>query len=183
MAKPGDVIENPQSGEKVIFRTTTEESGGKLLAFDFYFKKGGRQPASHRHMKQESRFKVISGKLGGRLNRSDIKIYEPGEQLIVPMGTPHQVWNAGDDEVHAFVEFEPAGHFEAFLETAFALIRDGKMDGDRRVPKPFLHACLLSKENELYLSALPVSLQKAGFAVFAPLAKRRGYSDRYPTPA
>ncbi len=61
MAASGDMIENPQIGERVVFRITTEESAGELLQFDFFLSKGARQPSSHRHMEQESRFEVTAG--------------------------------------------------------------------------------------------------------------------------
>lgn len=179
MAVAGNTIENPQSGERVVFRVTTQESGGQLLQFDFYLREGAKQPSSHRHMAQESRFKVISGKLGARLGGGKDRIYEPGETLIVPCGTHHQVWNASEGEVHALVDFEPAGNFEQFLETAFGLMRDGKMHGHGAIPRPILHVALLSSANQLYISGLPLFLQRPAISLMAKLAKLRGYRLHY----
>jgi mannose-6-phosphate isomerase-like protein (cupin superfamily) len=180
MAVAGDTIENPQSGERVVFKITTEESEGRLLRFDFFLREGAKQPSLHRHMEQESRFEIISGRMGAKLGGGKARIYEPGETLIVPCGTHHQVWNADSGEVHALVDFEPAGNFEQFLETAFGLMRDGKMQGHGAIPRPILHVALLSSANELYISALPLFLQRPAIALMARLARMRGYRLDYP---
>ena len=36
MSKAGDTIENPVTGERIVVRIGTEDSGGELLAVDGY---------------------------------------------------------------------------------------------------------------------------------------------------
>jgi len=50
-----------------------------------------------------------------------------GQEAVVPPGTPHSWWNGGDTEVHAIVEFRPAGEIKSFFETTFGLAREGKL--------------------------------------------------------
>ena len=38
MAKPGDVIENPVTGERIVFRKTARETNGELLQFELLLK-------------------------------------------------------------------------------------------------------------------------------------------------
>ena len=180
MAKVGEQIENPVLGERVVFTLTTEESKGELLCFDFFLDPGAAQPSSHRHMDQESRFAVRSGLLGARLGGGSPRIYRPGETLIVPPGTHHLIWNAGEGETTASVEIEPAGNFEQFLVTIFGLMRDGRLRRGRPFPRPYLHSALLASANNIYLSGVPVFLQRPGVGLMARLARLRGYRLSYP---
>ena len=64
MAKVGDVIENPVSGQRLIFRKTIEDTGGKLLEVDsLYTKPTPSRPPTHYHPHQEERFEVLSGEV------------------------------------------------------------------------------------------------------------------------
>jgi quercetin dioxygenase-like cupin family protein len=180
MAASGDTIENPQLGERIVFVLTTEESRGELLQFDFFLEPGAEQPSSHRHMNQESRFEVRAGLLGARLGGGKPRVYRPGETLIVPAATHHVIWNANGGETRARVEIEPAGNFEQFLETVFGLMRDGRLHGNGSIPRPYLHSALLASANSLYLSSVPVLLQRPAIGLMARLAKLRGYRLSYP---
>lgn len=180
MATSGDMIENPQLGERVVFKVTTEESEGRLLRFDFFLSEGARQPSAHRHWEQESRFEVVSGELGARLGGGKPRVYRAGETLIVPAGTEHVIWNAVRGETIALVEIEPAGNFEQFLETIFGLMRDGRLRSGRPIPRPYLHSALLASANGLYIAGVPVFLQRPAIRLMARLAKSRGYRLSYP---
>jgi quercetin dioxygenase-like cupin family protein len=180
VAASGDIIDNPLLGERVIFRTTTEESAGELLHFDFVLSEGAGQPVSHRHMEQESRFKIMAGQLGARIGAGRPRIFRPGETLIVPAGTEHVIWNAHPGETQASVEIEPAGNFEQFLETVFGLMRDGRLRGGWPIPRPYLQSALLASANDLYLSGISVLLQRPGIWLMSRWAKRRGYRLSYP---
>ena len=76
------------------------------------------------------------------------------------------------------VEFRPALNTEAFFETMYGLARDGKLDEDG-VP-PFLQTALISSAYEIHLPSPPVALQKALFAVLAPVGRLAGYRAIYP---
>ena len=180
MAASGDTIENPQVGERVVFRITTEESAGELLQFDFFLSRGARQPSSHRHMEQESRFEVTAGQLGARIGGGRPRIFRPGETLIIPAGTHHVIWNADEGETQALVEIEPAGNFEQFLETIFGLMRDGRLRDGGPIPRPYLQSALLASANELFISGVPLFLQRPGVWLMANLARLRGYRLSYP---
>ena len=47
MAFPGQILVNPDSGERFIFRTTAGESRGELLEFDTVIEPHGRVPGGH----------------------------------------------------------------------------------------------------------------------------------------
>lgn len=181
MASPGTVLENPATGEQIEFRTTASDSGGRVLAFDYYLRPGGFALGKfdHVHPRQEERFDVRSGELGVRVD-GDEWTATSGTRFSVLPGTPHTVWNAGDTPVHAVVEIRPALRIEALFETAFGLACDGKTDR-RGIPSPLQLAVLADQfREEIRPAGVPEGVQAALTAVLAPLGRRAGYRARYP---
>ena len=176
MAQTGEVIENPVTHDRVIFRVTAQETTGSLLAFDDYLLAGYISPPEHVHPRQQERFEVISGSLGVRIKGRE-QVLRAGESVAVPPGTPHTIWNVGAGETHVRVEFQPALQTEAFFETMFALARDGKTD---RQGKPsLLQFAAGASAYGMYVTRPPIALQKALFAVLGPLARVLGYRPHY----
>jgi len=52
MARQGDTLENPVTGERLAFRRTTAESGGAVLSFAYFLPAGGSVPLAHVHPRQ-----------------------------------------------------------------------------------------------------------------------------------
>ena len=44
MFRAGDTIENPVTGERLVFRATAAETNGELTAFDTYVQPNGESP-------------------------------------------------------------------------------------------------------------------------------------------
>jgi hypothetical protein len=63
MASQGDVLENPLTGEKVIFLETSEDTNGELLRFEYVLPPRFSIP-EHVHPRQEERHEVLSGSSG-----------------------------------------------------------------------------------------------------------------------
>jgi hypothetical protein len=55
MARKGDVIENPITGEKIVFLQTAIDTNGEILEFDLFVKPGGYVAAEHIHPKARGR--------------------------------------------------------------------------------------------------------------------------------
>ena len=176
MAKQGDVIENPVTGERIVFRQTAQDTNGELLQFDLFLKPHGFVPLEHVHSRQEERVEVISGLAGYRLGGKEEDL-SAGQAAALPPGIPHTLWNNSDNETHLVMDVRPALQMETVLETVFGLARDGKTN-DKGMPNP-LHGALLAREYELFLAGPPIPLQRAGMAVLAPLARLLGYRTRY----
>src|SRR5207247_883321 len=62
MARQGDALENPVTGERIVFGRTTADSGGAVLSFAYFLPAGGSVPLAHVHPRQEERFEVVSGR-------------------------------------------------------------------------------------------------------------------------
>ena len=53
---PGDVIENPVTGERLVFRKTSRETNGEAVVLETFVKPSGFVAAAHVHPFQEERF-------------------------------------------------------------------------------------------------------------------------------
>jgi len=176
MAQSGEIIENPITHDRVIFRATARDTNGSLLEFDDFLLPGYISPPEHVHPRQEERFEVMSGSLGIRIGRRET-VLRAGERVAVPPGTPHTIRNAAEGETHLRVEFQPALQTEAFFKSIFALARDGKTD---RQGKPSLLQFAAGASGcGMYVTRPPISVQKALFAVLGPLARALGYRPFY----
>ncbi len=176
MSHTGEMIENPVTHDRVIFRTSTQDTDGALLAFDDFLLVGYISPPEHVHPRQQEHFEVISGSLGVRIAGCE-QILRVGESVAVPPGTPHTIWSAGEGETHLIVEFKPALQTDIFFETMFALARDGKTNS-QGIPSIIQFASGAS-EYGMYVTSPPILLQKVLFAVLGPLARAFGYQPHY----
>ena len=172
MASAGEHLHNPVTGEQLVFRRTGAETEGGLLEFDWCFPPGG-SVGLHVHGRQEERFEVLSGSARFRVGRRRLTA-GPGEQLAVPPGTVHGWGNAGEDELWARVQFQPALRSEQLFEDLFAFPRDGHVDGKGR-PRLLPLATLLHEfRDEIQVPFLPAPVQGRILALLAALGRRRG---------
>ena len=179
MSKAGDVIENPVTGERVVVRVGTEDSGGDLLAVDGYIKPGGAVTGEHVHPAIDEDFTVLRGRVGFRIDGRE-SIAEPGKRLHVPAGTAHDWWNAGEEEAHVRVEIRPGARFEEMALNLFGLAQDGKTNS-RGMPN-LLQAAIFAREfsDVLYFTKPPLWVQRLLFGALAGVARVLGYRGSYP---
>jgi mannose-6-phosphate isomerase-like protein (cupin superfamily) len=176
MSQTGEMIENPVTHDRIIFRVTAQDTNGALLAFDDFLLAGYVSPPEHVHPRQQEHFEVVSGSLGVRIAGRE-QVLHVGESVAVPPGTPHTIWSAGEGETQVRVEFQPALQTEVFFETMFALARAGKTDS-QGIPSIMQFASGAS-EYGMYVTRPPISVQKVLFAVLGPLARVLGYQPHY----
>jgi mannose-6-phosphate isomerase-like protein (cupin superfamily) len=181
MPKAGDVIENPITTDRIIFRKTRRDINGELLQFDNYHKPGGIGPNPHFHPLQEEAFEVVEGTFGITRNGQE-QFLNSGEATIVPKGTVHYWRNAGRDELHIITEFRPALHFQEIIETVAALARAGKSDKAGNPDILQMAATLSYYPGELYLDGNPaVVVQRLLARTLGPALRRFfGYPVCYP---
>jgi quercetin dioxygenase-like cupin family protein len=178
MIQAGDVLENPVTGERLVFRKTSRETNGEAVVLEAFVKPSGFVAAAHVHPYQEERFQVLRGTVGFRLGRKKL-VAEPGQRVTVPAGTAHKFWNAGDDEVHFVCEVRPALQFEQLIETMFGLAADGKTNR-KAMPNPLRLAVIArSHFDDVRLPFPPAWMQRIGLALGAPLGRLFGYQATY----
>jgi quercetin dioxygenase-like cupin family protein len=184
MSKAGEVYENPVTGERVMVRLGTEESGGEHLVVDLYVAPGGAVAGEHTHQDIEEVFTVVRGKVGFRLDgREDVA--GPTRRLVVPPGVVHDWWNAGPEEAHVIVELRGEKRrlerFEMMISTLYGLARDGKTDARGR--PSILQASLLAREFDdvIVFTRPPRFVQRLLFGTLAPVAHLLGFRASIPS--
>jgi hypothetical protein len=56
VARAGQEVRNPRQNERIVFRRTAREMGGRLLRLEMLVSPGGAPPPEHLHPRQEARF-------------------------------------------------------------------------------------------------------------------------------
>jgi mannose-6-phosphate isomerase-like protein (cupin superfamily) len=183
MAVAGDIFTNPVTGERAVVRVGEEDGDPTRVLTDLYVAPGGRVAGAHVHDAFSERFEVISGTVGLRVgDRSDVG--GPGTVREVPPGTPHDWWNAGEDEAHVLVELRgPEAvlrRFEDLLVTLFGLAHEGRVNA-QGMPDP-LQLAVIAREYAEVVRFLrpPRPVQVVLFAVLAPLGRLTGRRATYP---
>ena len=178
MIRAGDVIENPVTGERIVFHKTSRETNGQAVVIETFVQPDGFVAAAHVHPNQEERFEVLGGSVGFRVGREKI-VGGPGHRLTVPAGTPHKFWNAGEDVAHFICEVRPALQFESLLETMFALAADGKTN--RKGMPNLLRLAVIANAHfdTVRLPFPPALMQRIGLALGSPVGKLVGYGATY----
>ena len=182
MARSGDIIENPVTGERIVFRKTASETNGELLQFDYFCKSHTKGTASlkHKHPNLEERFEVAEGTMSYVLGGSKMQRAALGKKVVVTRGEPHALWNEEDGELRVSTECRPALEIEKFFETMYGLAKDGKTNKSG-IPGLLQTAVIFRGfRNEVAAGTPATRLFAALSVVLAPIGKSRGYRAWYP---
>jgi quercetin dioxygenase-like cupin family protein len=174
MIRPGDRLENPITGEVLVFHRTSAETDGESVLVETIVRPRGFVAAAHVHPYQTERFEVLEGLLGLRVGDQEI-VAKPGDVAVVPPGTTHRFWNAGEHPARFLCEVRPALQFESLIETMFTLAADGRTNR-KGLPNPLRLAVIARAHfDTVRLPFPPAVLQRAALAVGAPLGRALGY--------
>ncbi len=174
---PEDAIEEPVTGQRIVFRRRTSER----VAGDLFVRPGGYVPV-HIHAHQLERFEGVSGTLRFRLGRKQVTL-GPGDTVAVPAGTPHGFRNVGPETAHFLIELTPPLRGEEGLRTLFGLQRDARVRLTRLgIPRPMLQVAVLFDQylDEIHLPLVPFQVQRVVFRALARLGRWRGYQSTFP---
>jgi len=178
MIHTGQSIENPVTGERLVFRKTAADTNGEAVVLETFVRPDGFVAAAHVHPQQEERFEVLAGTVEFRVGRQTI-VAEAGDRVVVPAGTPHRFRNAGDDTAHFVCEIRPALGFEQLIETMFTLAADGRTNR-KGMPNPLRLAVIARHHfDDVRLPFPPAWLQRLGLVLGAPVGRLLGYRPRY----
>jgi quercetin dioxygenase-like cupin family protein len=176
--RAGETIENPVTGERLVFRKTSAETKGEAVVLECFIRPAGFVAAAHVHPSQEERFEVLKGEVGFKLDGEEI-VARAGDRINVPAGTRHRFWNASEEEAHFVCEVRPALQFEQLIETMYALAADGKTNR-KGMPNP-LRLAVIARHHfqDVRLPFPPAWMQRLGLALGAPLGRLVGYGPTY----
>jgi mannose-6-phosphate isomerase-like protein (cupin superfamily) len=178
MIRAGDSIENPVTGEQLIFHLTSADTRGERVVFETVVEPHGFVAVAHVHPFQEERFHVLAGTVGFRVGRKRFMAGE-GERLVVPLGTAHKFWNAGDEVARFLCEVRPALQFEQLIATMFGLAAAGRTNR-KGMPNPLQLAVVARRHfDDVRLPFPPARIQRRGLALGAPLGRLLGYQPTF----
>jgi quercetin dioxygenase-like cupin family protein len=176
MIRKGDKLENPVTGEVLIFHETSKETGSESVLVETIVRPDGFVAAAHMHPYQTERFEVLEGRVGLFVGGEEV-VAEPGDVVTVEPGTAHRFWNAGESEARFICEVRPA------LEFMFSLAAEGKTNR-KGMPNPLRLAVIArSHFDTVRLPFPPAWLQRVGLALGAPLGRLFGYRPTVVAPA
>ena len=87
MARSGDTIEHPVTGETFTFLETAEETGGEYVRIELRVRPRGFVAAPHIHPRIEETFEIRSGSFAFVVDGEERRV-GAGEGATVPVGTP-----------------------------------------------------------------------------------------------
>lgn len=176
MAHAGLVLD--EGDERIEFLATSSDTNGELVRCRIQVAPGRAAPPEHSHPRQQERFSVEQGRLGYILGQENLEA-EAGQVVVVPPGTNHTFWNAGDDPLVVVGEVTPALRFEDFTETIHVLIRDGMLAAGGRRANPLLLATVArTYRNEWRLTKLSQAA-RAFIPLLAFVGRRAGFHAHY----
>lgn len=166
------------TGETSTFLVTAADSNGRLLRLEMSAAPRAAGAPEHVHPALTERYELLEGCLHVRV-RGKERVVAAGDRLEIPAGSPHSFWNADDEPARVRVEYEPAGTFEFFMETVYALAAAGKTN-PAGTPK-LLQAAVIAREHldDIALAKPPLAVQRVLFAVLAPIGRLAGYRARH----
>ena len=177
MARSGQILENPHSGERFTFLETAADTVGERLLFELEVQPDGRVPGGHVHPKQQERFDVLGGVLKFRKGLRSV-VAGPGDTVIVPPNTYHRFVNVGSKPAKVRVEVRPALRMEQVFETVVALAYESRTRASG-MPKPLDLAVFMHKFQDEVAAPIAPRLILALVAPLAWLGARHGPSLPY----
>ena len=180
MSRLGDVYENRVTGERAVVLRGDEDGGGRPALVHLAVQPRGAVVGEHVHPRIRERFRVVSGRLGLRLDGRESTL-TAGQQAVAEPGVPHDWWNAGDEVADVIVELSPPDpRFEQMIGTLFGLANAGRTNA-KGMPDP-LQLALIGREfgDVIRFTRPPAPVQAVAFAVLGAIGRARGKRGVYP---
>jgi quercetin dioxygenase-like cupin family protein len=180
--RPGEVIDNPLTGETIRFVRTFAEGGDTAMRERTVLPGYPHERRAHAHATLTETFRVLEGEGRYRLGGSERSL-AAGDSVEMPSGVPHvHPWNTGTGVLRMTQEVRLAGGdqdgaaaVEDYLVATFALAREGRTSADGRPPLLQVAVSLRAAYPHVYLAGIPRPAQRVLFALLAPIGRAAGY--------
>jgi mannose-6-phosphate isomerase-like protein (cupin superfamily) len=180
MIRKGDKLENPVTGEVLIFHRTSRETGRQAVLVETIIRPDGSVAAAHVHPHQAERFEVEAGTLTVSI-KGDERAVECGEVAEVPAGVRHWFANRGTDPVRATLELRPALRMEEVFESLAGFAREGRAGSGGLPGNPLLLAVFAHEyREEIRAAHLPQPFARVLVPPLARLARMLRYRAHKP---
>ena len=171
-------IENPVTGERMVFLRTDHATGGASVEVQFDLPPGAAGSPLHYHRRLHETFEVSCGSLEMVVGRGATpRTVRAGEVVIVPPRTPHAFRNASADWVTFTSVVTPAGQFERFLRAWYGLAQSGLV-GPSGMPRNLLYLALGLDYADFGFPGVPDLLQRVLLGSLTGLARLTGAERR-----
>ena len=165
----GDALQITPS-ESVEVRSSDSE----LLEVEATWGPGGSPPPRHYHPSQDERFEVLEGTLRSRVD-GDERDLRAGDELEIPHGAVHQMWNPGSEPARAVWQTRPGGRTERWFRAIDRLHREGRVGGDG-MPGTLAFSVLLTEYDDVFRLGVPAEpLVRRALTGLAVFGRARGY--------
>ena len=106
----------------LLFKVSTEETGGNLFVIEHNNMKHGGPPL-HLHLEQEEWFYVMEGEFLFQIGEKQVTL-RSGDSILGPRRVPHTFSVAGTKPGRMLIAFSPAGKMEQFFRDAATPLQD-----------------------------------------------------------
>ena len=134
----------------------------------------GEPPPKHFHPAQDEHFEVLAGSIRVKVDGHERTLSE-GEQIDIPRGAVHQIWNPGSAAARVLWRTSPGGRTEQWFRAIDRFHREGKVGRDG-MPGPLAFGVMLSAYRDVFRLAGPDLVLRPALAALAVLGRARGYS-------
>jgi mannose-6-phosphate isomerase-like protein (cupin superfamily) len=178
MAYPGKQITNSKNGQTFRFIQTAASTNGKMLEMESVYVPNTPEPILHYHPRQDEYFKILEGEVTVKFG-TEAKMLHAGDELHIPAGTHHGIWNPTYKPARVNWKTMPALETEYFFETITGLVNDDKTD-QKGKPHLLQMAMTINHFSDMFrLVKPPFIIQKIVFNILTPLAWAFGYRATY----
>lgn len=175
MARPGDELVNPISGDRVVFRSVERD----LFEADFFVKTPRPYVLPHMHAIQTESFEIVAGHGKWQLNGVEYDL-RPGDKVEVPPGVGHvNPWRVGEEVLHLRQRNTPGLDFDVYFETPFKAAQRGKADRTGGIDQLHQAVILNQAQSKSYLTTMPIWVQRIVLPLLAAIGRIRGDRFRY----
>ncbi len=154
---------------------TIRESGPELLEVEAVYGPASSPPPKHLHPEQDEHFEVLEGEMRVVVGDEE-RTLRPGDEIEIPRGVAHQMWNAGDAEARMLWRTRPGGRTEEWFASIDALHREGRVRDDG-MPGALAFGVFLTEYRDVFrLAVASDPVLRPALAALAIVGRARGYS-------
>jgi quercetin dioxygenase-like cupin family protein len=162
-------LENRHTGEILLIRRVRDSQGQVILALNGTLPPGTGGPPLHVHLLEHESGIAKAGTLGALVGGEKI-VVPTGGTVVLPAGTPHRWWNAGNDLLEFNGQAVPAVDLDRFLQALFAVLNAS----DGGPPIFYLAHVLWRHRNTQLVSVPPQAIQRLVFPVLLMIGRVLG---------
>jgi mannose-6-phosphate isomerase-like protein (cupin superfamily) len=89
-------------------------SDDELLEVEATYDGGGSPPPNHMHPEQDEHFEILHGSMRVIVDGEE-KTLDAGDEIDIPRGSAHQMWNPAEDPATVRWQTRPRGRTEDFF--------------------------------------------------------------------